>query len=160
GLLAHVLVSKYADHLPLYRQSQIYAGEGVERERSTLADWVGKSMALLLPLVDTIGRHVMAGAAHADDAPSTCLLLAPARRRLDGCGSISVTSGIGVARHPRRPGIASLRIARQMAQRAPQGLRGLAPCRWLCWVRGALQQRPDQGGRPPGACPAQVLRHP
>jgi transposase len=40
-LLAHVLVSKYCDHLPLYRQSEIYAREGVELERSTLADWVG-----------------------------------------------------------------------------------------------------------------------
>jgi transposase len=40
GLLAHVLVSKYCDHLPLYRQSEIYAREGVELERSTLADWV------------------------------------------------------------------------------------------------------------------------
>ena len=41
GLLAHVLVSKYADHQPLYRQAEIYAREGVELERSTLADWVG-----------------------------------------------------------------------------------------------------------------------
>ena len=41
GLLAHVLVSKYCDHLPLYRQSQIYAREGIELDRSTLADWVG-----------------------------------------------------------------------------------------------------------------------
>src|SRR6202521_6307737 len=41
GLLAHVLVSKYCDHLPLYRQSEIYAREGIELERSTLADWVG-----------------------------------------------------------------------------------------------------------------------
>jgi transposase len=49
GLLAHVLVAKYADHLPLYRQSAIYAREGVELERSTLADWVGS--ALLQPLV-------------------------------------------------------------------------------------------------------------
>jgi len=43
GLLAHVLVSKYADHLPLYRQSQIYAREGVDLDRSTMADWVGES---------------------------------------------------------------------------------------------------------------------
>jgi transposase len=41
GLLAHVLVSKYCDHLPLYRQSEIYAREGVPIERSTMADWVG-----------------------------------------------------------------------------------------------------------------------
>jgi transposase len=41
GLLAHVLVSKYGDHLPLYRQSQIYAREGVDLDRSTLAGWLG-----------------------------------------------------------------------------------------------------------------------
>jgi transposase len=39
GLLAHVLVSKFADHLPLYRQSQIFARDGIDLERSTLADW-------------------------------------------------------------------------------------------------------------------------
>lgn len=70
GLLAHVLVSKYADHLPLYRQSQIYGREGIELERSTLADWVGRSTALLEPLADAIGRHVRAGPAlFADDTP-------------------------------------------------------------------------------------------
>jgi transposase len=70
GLLAHMLVAKYADHLPLYRQSEIYAREGVELERSTLADWVGQSAALLRPLVDALGRHVMAGErVHADDTP-------------------------------------------------------------------------------------------
>ena len=70
GLLAHVLVSKYADHLPLYRQSGIYAREGIDLDRSTLADWVGKSTALLEPLADVIGRHVLAGQAiFADDTP-------------------------------------------------------------------------------------------
>ena len=70
GLLAHVLVSKYADHLPLYRQSQIYQRDGLELSRSTLADWVGKSTALLAPLADEIGRHVRAGPAlFADDTP-------------------------------------------------------------------------------------------
>jgi transposase len=42
ALVAHVLVGKYADHLPLYRQSQIYARQGIELDRSTLADWVGR----------------------------------------------------------------------------------------------------------------------
>src|SRR5579863_2678579 len=70
GLLAHVLVSKYCDHLPLYRQSEIYAREGVELERSTLADWVGGSSALLAPLVEALRRHVMnANKLHADDTP-------------------------------------------------------------------------------------------
>ena len=70
GLLAHVLVSKYADHLPLYRQSQIFERDGLGLDRSTLADWVGKSTALLEPLADAIGRHVLAGhAIFADDTP-------------------------------------------------------------------------------------------
>ena len=42
GLLAHVLVSKYCAHLPLYRQSQIYQREGIDLDRSTMADWVGE----------------------------------------------------------------------------------------------------------------------
>ncbi len=70
GLLAHVLVSKYADHLPLYRQSQIYAREGIDLDRSTMADWVGRSTALLEPLADAIGRIVRGGdALFADDTP-------------------------------------------------------------------------------------------
>lgn len=74
GLLAHVLVSKYADHLPLYRQSQIFDREGLDLDRSTLADWVGKSTALLEPLADAIGRHVLsAEAIFADDTPVSML---------------------------------------------------------------------------------------
>ena len=70
GLLARVLVSKYCDHLPLNRQSQIYAREGVSLSRSTLADWVGESSALLRPLVDVLAEHVLAAAkVHADDTP-------------------------------------------------------------------------------------------
>ena len=70
GLLAHVLVAKFADHLPLYRQSVIYAREGVELERALLANWVGAASALLRPLVDAIRRQVLAGTKlHADDTP-------------------------------------------------------------------------------------------
>ena len=70
GLLAHVLVSKYCDHLPLYRQSGIYARDGVELDRATLADWVGKMAALLDPLVGAVERHVLAAdRLHADDTP-------------------------------------------------------------------------------------------
>ena len=74
GLLAHVLVSKFADHLPLYRQSEIYARHGVEIERSTLAGWVGGASDLLSPLVDAIQKHVLAGSKlHADDTPMPVL---------------------------------------------------------------------------------------
>ena len=70
GLLAHVLVSKYCDHLPLYRQSGIYARDGVELDRATLADWIGKMAALLDPLVGAVERHVLAAERlHADDTP-------------------------------------------------------------------------------------------
>ena len=70
GLLAHVLVSKYCDHLPLARQSHIYAREKVDLHRSTLTDWVGRSTALLEPLADHIGKLVRAGPAlFADDTP-------------------------------------------------------------------------------------------
>lgn len=70
GLLAHVLVSKYGDHLPLYRQEEIYAREGVELDRSTLAAWVGGASRLVEPLVEALRRHVMAAQKlHADDTP-------------------------------------------------------------------------------------------
>lgn len=70
GLLAHVLVSKYADHCPLYRQAEIYARQGVELDRSTLAGWVGATSELLAPLVDAMRRHVLSATKlHADDTP-------------------------------------------------------------------------------------------
>ncbi len=70
GLLAQVLVAKYCDHLPLYRQSAIYAREGVELSRSTLADWVGSTTALLAPLGDALAAHVLsARSIHGDDTP-------------------------------------------------------------------------------------------
>jgi hypothetical protein len=65
-----VLVSKYADHLPLYRQSQIYAREGVDLDRSTLAGWVGAASELLTPLVEEIRKNVLAASkVHAKDTP-------------------------------------------------------------------------------------------
>ncbi len=80
GLLAHVLVSKYADHQPLYRQSEIYAREGVDLDRSTLAGWVGATSELLAPLVEAVRDHVMsASKLHADDTPVP--VLAPGNGR-------------------------------------------------------------------------------
>ena len=78
GLLAHVLVGKYCDHLPLHRQAEIYARSGIDLDRSTLADWVGQCARLLRPLVDAIGAHVMAAdRVHADD--TTVPVLDPGR---------------------------------------------------------------------------------
>ncbi len=70
ALLAHVLTSKYCDHLPLHRQNAIYARQGVDLEDSTLADWVGASSRLVQPLVEALRRYVLGGnKLHADDTP-------------------------------------------------------------------------------------------
>lgn len=104
GLLAHVLVSKYADHLPLYRQSEVYAREGVDLDRSTLAGWVGATSELLTPLVDAVRDHVMATSKlHADDTPVP--VLAPGNGKTPGpadSGLMSETTGPRVTRR-RQP---------------------------------------------------------
>jgi transposase len=80
GLLAHVLVSKYCDHTPLYRQSQIFARHGVELGRSTLANWVGGATWWLEPLRAKMAEHVFAsGKLFADD--TTIPVLDPGRGR-------------------------------------------------------------------------------
>jgi transposase len=76
GLLAHIAISKFCDHLPLHRQSAIYAREGVELDRALMADWMGKVVFLLTPLAEAIGRHIRAGEVlHADD--TTVPVLSP-----------------------------------------------------------------------------------
>jgi transposase len=68
--LAHIAVSKYDDHLPLYRQAEIFAREGVNLETSTLSGWVGATAAALQPLIDTLAAAVMASdTLHVDDTP-------------------------------------------------------------------------------------------
>ena len=70
GLLAHVLTAKYGQHLPLYRQAEIYRHQGVELERSTLAGWVGGASRTLEPLIEALRRHVLAASRiHGDDTP-------------------------------------------------------------------------------------------
>ncbi len=80
ALIAQVLVSKYADHLPLYRQAQIYARQGIELDRSTLADWVGRAAWYLRPLRD----HILAELRHSERLfadETTAPVLDPGRGR-------------------------------------------------------------------------------
>jgi transposase len=78
ALLAHVVVSKFCDHLPLHRQADIYARQGVAIDRSVMAGWIGHLAGLLEPLSARIERHVRAGLAlHADD--TTVPVLDPGR---------------------------------------------------------------------------------
>jgi transposase len=79
-LLAHILFAKYGLHLPLNRQSGVYAREGVDLDVSTLADWVGAAAATLMPLVEVIRTHVLAAERiHADD--TTVPVLAKGKTR-------------------------------------------------------------------------------
>ncbi len=69
-VVAHVLVGKYADHLPLHRQETIYRREGVHLDKATMCDWVDRSADLLRPVVAALRRAVLAGpVAHADETP-------------------------------------------------------------------------------------------
>lgn len=74
GLLAHIAVSKFADHQPLYRQSVIGERKGVALDRSTMARWLGICGALVRPLVDALHRYVLATTkVHTDDTPMPVL---------------------------------------------------------------------------------------
>jgi transposase len=78
GLLAQVVVAKHDDHLPLYRQTEIYARSGVHIARSSMAQWIGICGVRLAPLADALKRFILShGVIHADETPVA--LLAPGR---------------------------------------------------------------------------------
>jgi transposase len=78
--VAHILVAKYADHLPLYRQAQIYGRQGVNLDRSTLADWVGKAAFLLRPVHERLFERLKASTKLFADE-TTAPVLDPGRGR-------------------------------------------------------------------------------
>jgi transposase len=93
SFLAHIVVAKFCDHLPLYRQAEIYARSGLDIDRSQLAEWLGHLAWLLRPLVELIAAHLMAGRViHADDTPVD--VLAP------GTGKTKTGRALGLS--PRR----------------------------------------------------------
>jgi transposase len=70
GLLAHIAVSKFDDHLPLYRQAEIYTRDGIALETSTMSGWVGATAAALAPLLEALRRDVLqSNVLHGDDTP-------------------------------------------------------------------------------------------
>ena len=80
-LLAHIMVAKFADHLPLYRQEKNFGRAGLAIPRSTLAEWVGQTGVQLQPLVNALREAVLAQrVVHADETPVQ--MLAPDRRKL------------------------------------------------------------------------------
>lgn len=156
GLLAHVLVGKYADHLPLNRQSEIYAREGVELSRSTLADWVGGAHHLLRPLVAALRRYVLDTAKlHGDDTPIP--VLAP------GTGK-TATGRLWTYVRDDRPAGSTEAPAVWFAYSKDR--RGEHPARHLRHFQGVLQADAyagfgplyDRGRVVPAACWAHVRR--
>jgi transposase len=123
--VAHVVVGKYADHLPLYRQAQIYARQGIRLDRSTLADWVGRAAFLLRPvherLLETLKRSEKL---FADEA--TAPMLDP------GCGRTKTGQLWAYARDDRPwggsdpPGVAYVYAPDRKAERPMAHLRGFA----------------------------------
>jgi transposase len=95
GLLTHILVSKFADHTPLYRLCQIFGREDIELARSTITDWVGQAGWLLTPLAQAVGRYVLKAAKiHGDDTPI---------RSLSGKGKKAQTGRLWVYVRDDRP---------------------------------------------------------
>ena len=124
GLLAQVLVSKYCDHTPLYRQAQILARHGVRIERSTLACWVGGACWWLEPLQARLAAHVFASTKlFADDTPLPVLDPGPvnprggAGPRPGGSGSMRATTAPGPDRIRRLPSTSTAPTARRCGQR-------------------------------------------
>lgn len=129
ALIAHVMVSKYCDHIPLYRQSGIYARDGVVIDRSTMGGWVDQGHELLDPLVAALGRYTLAAAkVHADDTPVG--VLDPGRGR-------TKTGRLGVYVRDDRPA-ASQDAPAVWFQYSPDR-KGEHPQRHLRDFRGILQ---------------------
>jgi transposase len=113
SLLAHVLVSKYCDHLPLYRQSQIFARQGVDLNRSTLANWVGGATWWLEALRMRLADHIFASdKLFADDTSIPVLDPGRGRTRTGRFWSMCAMTAPGPDRIRRRPSSFTVPTAR------------------------------------------------
>ena len=129
GLLAHVLVAKYCDHLPLYRQSQIFARHGVDIDRSTLANWVGGACWWLEPLQARLAAHVFGSTKlFADDTPIPVLDPGRGRTKMGRlwCYAVDDRPWCGPS-HPAAAYVYS------------EDRRGIRPAAHLAQFRGVLQ---------------------
>ena len=82
GLLAHTLVQKYCNHLPIYRQHEIYAREGIEIPKSTMVNWVSQSAELLKPLIVELDKEIFSSRElHGDDTPIKVLSKSPKKTK-------------------------------------------------------------------------------
>jgi transposase len=121
GLLAHVVVAKYVDHLPLYRQAHIFAREGLDRSRTTLCDWVAAVADALAPIGDQIRREILAADYLQTDDTSITILTEPVGR---------LTGHLWTYLDP---------LARQVVYDATPTRAGHEPVTFLAAFRGTLQ---------------------
>ena len=162
ALIAAVVIAKYADHLPLYRQAQIYGRQGVELDRSTLADWSGRAAFALRPVYERL-FDVLKGSDKLFADETRAPVLDPGRRKTK-TGQLWA-----YARDDRPwggPGAAGRRLclrARPQARasrRASGRLRWMPPGRWLRRLQGAGRGQRGYAGFLLGARAAKLLRHP
>ena len=166
--IAHVIVGKYADHLPLYRQAQIYARQGIELDRSTLADWTGRAAWMLRPVHDRLLERLKASTKlFADETTAPVLNPGAAAPRPVSSGLMRGTTGRGAG--ATRPGWPmSMRRTAKPNARSPTSRASEACCRWTAmsaiapWpivatvssrsaeamYAGASTNSPPQGPRP------------
>ena len=118
ALVVHIVVAKFCDHVPLYRQAGMLARQGVTLDRSTLANWVGRACWWLTPLYDlVVGTVLLSLKLFADDTtlpvldPGRCWILAGAGPRPGGSGAMRSTTGLGAAPRIRPPPTSTRRIA-------------------------------------------------
>ncbi|EHU50545.1 transposase IS66 family protein [Escherichia coli DEC2C] len=147
GLLAHVVTGKYADHLPLYRQSEIYRRQGVELSRATLGRWTGAVAELLEPLYDVLRQYVlMPGKVHADDIPVPVQEPGSGKTRTarlwvyvrdDRNAGSQMPPAVWFAYSPDRKGI--------HPQKSPGRLQRCASGRCLRWLPGVIRIRQNNG---------------
>ena len=145
ALIAQVLVAKYADHLPLYRQAQIYARQGIQLDRSTLADWVGRAAWYLRPLRD----HVLESC----DDPNGCSPTRPPRpcsirdaggRRPASYGPMPAMIGHGAATIRRWSPMSTPPTARRSG---PRRISGTLPASCRSMAMAATPRSPGVGSR-------------
>ena len=142
--IAHVIVGKYADHLPLYRQAQIYARQGVELDRSTLADWTGRAAWLLQPVHARLLERLKASSKLFADE-TTAPVLDPGRGRTKTGQLWAYARDDRPWGGPEPPGVAYVYAPDRKAERPVahlQGFRGVLPVDGYAGYR-ALAERGD-----------------
>jgi transposase len=134
GLLARVLTAKYCEHLPLYRQCEIFARQGVDLSRALLSNWVDACCRLMAPLDEALYHYVMdCHKLHTDDTPVPVLAPGRRRRKPGVSGRMYVTTEAQVHQIRQRHGSPSRQTGRKTSSATP------SPLSW-CAAGGCLRR--------------------